>query len=76
MTYRGKMDGGVVVLEGDGPPDGTVVMVVTANDSAPAPGSPGTHHAIGIWKDRTDLPADSLEASKYLRERMMRPIDE
>ena len=31
-----------------------------------------THPALGIWKDRTDLPDDSVEASKQLRERMMR----
>ncbi len=30
------------------------------------------HPALGIWKDRTDLPQDSTEASKLLRERMMR----
>ena len=30
------------------------------------------HPALGIWKDRTDLPDDSVEASKQLRERMMR----
>lgn len=33
------------------------------------------HPALGIWKDRTDLPDDSVEASKQLRERMMRRID-
>jgi hypothetical protein len=26
-----------------------------------------THPALGIWKDRTDLPDDSIEASKQLR---------
>jgi hypothetical protein len=30
------------------------------------------HPALGFWKDRTDLPQDSIEASKLLRERMMR----
>jgi hypothetical protein len=30
------------------------------------------HPALGIWKDRTDLPDDSIEASNLLRERMMR----
>jgi hypothetical protein len=34
-----------------------------------------THPALGIWKDRTDLPDDSVEASKQLRERMMRRTD-
>lgn len=33
------------------------------------------HPALGIWKDRTDLPDDSVEASKLLRERMMRRSD-
>lgn len=30
------------------------------------------HPALGIWKDRVDLPDDSIEASNLLRERMMR----
>lgn len=30
------------------------------------------HPALGIWKDRNDLPADSVEASAVLRDRMMR----
>jgi glycerol kinase len=30
------------------------------------------HPALGIWKDRTDLPQDSVQASKVLRERMTR----
>jgi hypothetical protein len=33
------------------------------------------HPALGIWKDRTDLPDDSIEASNLLRERMMRRSD-
>ncbi len=33
------------------------------------------HPALGIWKDRTDLPDDSVEASNLLRERMMRRSD-
>jgi hypothetical protein len=33
------------------------------------------HPALGIWKDRTDLPEDSVEASNLLRERMMRRTD-
>lgn len=43
---------------------------------APSPdvqGNPITAHpALGIWKDRTDLPDDPALASKLLRERMMR----
>lgn len=34
------------------------------------------HPALGIWKDRTDLPEDSVEASRMLRERMMRRTNE
>lgn len=34
-----------------------------------------SHPALGMWKDRTDLPGDSVEASKTLRERMMRRTD-
>jgi hypothetical protein len=33
------------------------------------------HPALGIWKDRKDLPDDSIEASNVLRERMMRRTD-
>jgi hypothetical protein len=33
------------------------------------------HPALGIWKDRTDIPDDSVEASNLLRERMMRRSD-
>ena len=33
------------------------------------------HPALGIWKDRTDLPDDSVLASKLLRQRMMRRTD-
>ena len=33
------------------------------------------HPALGIWKDRSDLSDDSVEASKQLRERMMRQTD-
>jgi hypothetical protein len=43
-------------------------------DSHPvaAPMKPiAAHPALGIWKDRTDLPDDSALASKLLRERMM-----
>ncbi len=33
------------------------------------------HPALGIWRDRIDLPDDSIEASNVLRERMMRRVD-
>jgi hypothetical protein len=73
MTYRGKVSNGVVVLDGATPPEGTVVEVT--------PLGVGTsditdHPAVGIWKNRTDLPEDSAEASRVLRERMMRRTDE
>jgi hypothetical protein len=42
----------------------------------PPPADPiATHPALGIWRDRTDLPADPAEASGVLRERMMRHAD-
>lgn len=69
------MSQGVVVLEGDKPADGTWVDVTPAApvvDDAPAVPSAPLHPAIGIWKDRTDLPSDSVEASRLLREGMMR----
>jgi hypothetical protein len=34
-----------------------------------------SHPALGMWKDRVDLPADSVEASRLLRERMLRRTD-
>jgi hypothetical protein len=75
MTYRGKMNHGVVVLEGEKPADGTVVDVTPAKE-VPVPATPAaTHPALGIWKDRTDLPQDPLEASKILRNRMMQRSD-
>jgi hypothetical protein len=43
---------------------------------ADANGNPiAAHPALGIWKIRTDLPQDPVEASRLLRERMMRPTD-
>jgi hypothetical protein len=78
MTYRGKVDHGVVVLVGDKPPEGTWVDVIPATEApTPAPSeSPAAHPALGVWKDRSDLPDDSVEASKVLRERLMRRADE
>ena len=67
------MDRGVVILEGDKPADGTVVDVIpAANSSVPI----ARHPALGIWRDRADLPDDSVEASKILRERLMRRSDD
>jgi len=49
-------------------------LVEPSTDSAQ--GVPAAvHPALGIWKDRTDLPDDSIEASNLLRERMMRRSD-
>ena len=81
MTYRGIVSNGVVVLEGDKPRDGTVVEVV---EVAPVDGflremgmgNLVKHPAIGIWKDRADLPSDAAEASKVLRQRLMRRVGE
>jgi hypothetical protein len=79
MTYRGVVSNGVVVLEGDKPAEGTVVEVTPVVPSAPKPTPPQQHiesladlPAFGMWRDRTDLPQDSAEASDELRRRMMR----
>jgi hypothetical protein len=70
------MDHGVVVLEGDRPADGTIVEVTpVAQQPASAAGVAG-HPALGMWKDRTDLPDDPVEASKLLRQKLMRRADE
>jgi hypothetical protein len=70
------MDHGVVVLEGDKPADGTWVEVTPTPDPSAAPESIADHPALGIWKDRTDLAEDSVEASKALRERLMHRTDD
>jgi hypothetical protein len=75
MTYRGIVSNGVVVLEGEKPSEGTVVEVTPLGEGASG-GGPAAHPAIGIWKDRADLPADPVEASKVLRQRLMRRADE
>ena len=74
MPYRGKVEHGVVIWEGEKPADGTVVDVVpAANDAASA--GPATHAALGTWKGRNDLPEDPVEASKILRGRLIRRAD-
>jgi hypothetical protein len=35
-----------------------------------------SHPAVGIWKDRTDLPVNPVDASRVLREKLMRRTDE
>lgn len=72
MTYRGIVSNGVVVIEGEKPADGTVVEVTTVDASRDL----ANHPAIGIWKDRSDLPQDPVEASKVLRQRLMQRSDE
>lgn len=37
-----------------------------------AVGPAAVHPALGIWKDRADLPQDPAMASRLLREQMMR----
>lgn len=76
MTYRGIVSNGVVVLEGEKPRDGTMVEVTPVGVNGSGAGDVSDHPAIGIWKDRDDLPADAVEASKVLRQRMMRRADE
>ena len=76
MTYRGIVSNGVVVLEGESPGEGTVVEVTPVDAVALPRGGVADHPAVGMWKDRTDLPADAVEASKVLRERLMRRVDE
>jgi hypothetical protein len=49
-------------------------LVEPARDGIPIKPA-AVHPALGIWKDRTDLPDDSIEASNLLRERMMRRSD-
>ena len=73
MTYRGRMDRGVVVLDGDKPVDGTLVEVTPLEQGG---NGLADHPALGMWKDREDLPDDPVEASKVLRQKLMRRDDE
>lgn len=75
MVYRGIVTNGVVILEGESPSDGTRVEVTTLDDSSRASDF-ANHPAIGLWKDRDDLPEDPVEPSKVLRARLMRRADE
>jgi hypothetical protein len=76
MTYRGIVSNGVVVLEGEKPDNGTIVEVTPVQQPAAKAPSLAGHPALGIWKDRKDLPEDAVEASKALRQRLMRRADE
>jgi len=71
MTYRGIVSNGVVLIEGDKPEEGTVVEVTPVGALTTSAQGLAGHPAVGIWKDRTDLPADTVEASKVLRQRLM-----
>ena len=76
MTYRGVVSHGVVVLDGEKPSEGTLVEVTPLGQESNRGGDLAGHPAIGIWKDRNDLPVDPMDASKVLRQRMMRRADE
>jgi hypothetical protein len=76
MTYRGIVSNGVIVLEGEKPQEGTIVEVTPLAETRSQGRGPAEHPAIGIWKDRNDLPEDPVEASKVLRERLMRRANE
>jgi len=75
MTYRGVVNNGVVVIEGEKPAEGTVVEATPVVPVTPKL-TPATEHvesladlpAFGMWRDRTDLPTDSAEAMCVLRE--------
>jgi hypothetical protein len=74
MTYGGIVSNGGVVLEGAKPVDGTVVEVtpVVERTKPHAAESLAEQPAFGIWRDRSDLPADSASAARVLRERAER----
>ena len=77
MTYRGTVSAGVVVLEGEPPADGTVVEVIPLPPRAPQAGADlRSHPAVGMWKDRADLPGDAGEAARVLGRRLMGRDDE
>lgn len=76
MTYRGIVCNGVVILEGGKPDEGTVVVVTPVEAVASPDQSIAGHPALGIWKDRKDLPDDAMDASKFLRRKLMSRGDE
>ena len=76
MTYRGIIANGVVVMEGEKPSEGTIVEVTPLYDPTTPSRDVSADPAIGMWRDRVDLPDDSIEASKILRRRLMRRNDE
>lgn len=64
MIYRGVVQGGVVIIKGDKPADGTVVHVQPAADDLSR--QPEELPGFGLWRNRQDIP-DSGEASLVLR---------
>ena len=51
----------------------TLDALTTARPSSPA--RLAEHPAIGLWRDRTDLPLESVAASERLRNRLMGRTD-
>jgi hypothetical protein len=51
----------------------TDLIAPTGDNSQPK--NAATHPALGIWRDRIDLPDNSIEASNVLCKRMMRRND-
>ncbi len=74
MTYRGVVSNGVVLIEGEKPADGTVVEITPVDQ--PVTNDLTSHPAIGVWRDRTDLPDDATLASDVLRKKLMTRDDE
>jgi hypothetical protein len=67
MIYRGRVENGVIVMEGDPAlPDGTTVRIElehSSESSAPAM-SIANRPAFGIWKDRR---IDGLQYERDIR---------
>ncbi len=76
MTYRGIVNNGVVVIDGEKLGDGTIVDVTPVASANAGIDRLRHHPAVGIWKDRADLPEDSADAVKLLRQTLMRRDDE
>ena len=76
MTYRGIVSNGTVIMDGDDLADGTIVDVTPRLLVADQTVASSDHPAFGLWENRDDLPADSVEASKVLRQKLMRRNDE
>jgi hypothetical protein len=73
MTYHGTVEQGVIVLEaGAILPEGTRVEVFARVDDNVASQGEAIASQYGIWRDRTDLPADSSHAATELRRQAWR----